>query len=83
MLHILALWYFDITGICPHRFCIFKYPHVSYSSNICEILFYNRQLVVIMNELIYVVQAVLGENHCQTGLLPEDNFYKKYRAINY
>ena len=33
------------------------YPHVLYSSNICETLLYNRQLVVITYELICVIQA--------------------------
>ena len=33
------------------------YPHVFYSSNICEILLYNRQLVVITHALIYGVRA--------------------------
>ena len=32
-------------------------PHVLYSSNICEILLYNRQLVVITHELICSVWA--------------------------
>ena len=36
---------------------LLQYPHVLFSSNICEILLYNRQWVVIMYELIYVVQA--------------------------
>ena len=33
--------------------------HVLYSSNICEILLYNRQLVVITNELIYGVRDAI------------------------
>ena len=32
-------------------------PHVLYNSNICEILLYNRQLVVVTHELIYGVRA--------------------------
>ena len=34
-------------------------PHVLYSSNICEILLYNRQLVVITHELSYGVRAAI------------------------
>ena len=52
--------YFDISVICPHRFRIVKFviiPHDLDNSNICEILLYKRQLVVIMYELIYVVPA--------------------------
>ena len=52
--------YFDISVICPHRFRIVKFvmiPHDLDISNICEILLYKRQLVVIMYELIYVVPA--------------------------
>ena len=37
--------------------CRLKYFNVLYSSNISEILLYNRQLFVIMCELIYFVQA--------------------------
>ena len=33
------------------------YPKILYSSNICEILLYNRQLVVITHELIYGFRA--------------------------
>ena len=34
-------------------------PHILYSSNICEILLYNRQLFVITHELIYGVRAAI------------------------
>ena len=46
-------------------------PNVLYSSNICEILLYNRHLVVITHELIYGVWAAYrqGKNYCETGLL--------------
>ena len=46
-------------------------PHVLYNNNFCEILLYNRQLVVITHELIYGVRAaiyLLGENYCETVL---------------
>ena len=50
MLHIPALRYFDISVTCPHRFHRVKLviiPPCLYSNNICEILLYNHQLVVI------------------------------------
>ena len=39
------------------RVKLVTYPHVLYSSNICEILLYNRELVVTTYEPIYVVRA--------------------------
>ena len=44
----------------PHDFTesnLLWYLHILYSSNICEILPYHRQLVVITCELIYIVWA--------------------------
>ena len=55
-----TLWYFDISVICPlksRRVDFVTIPPYFYSSRFCEILLYNCQLVVIMYELIYVVQA--------------------------
>ena len=60
------LWYFDISA--PIDFVesnLLLYPHVLYSSNICEILLYNHQLVVLMYELIYVVQVA----HCWVKII--------------
>ena len=56
--HILVFWH--ISNMPPIYFVesnLFWYPHVLYSSNICEILQYNCQLVVITYELINVVRA--------------------------
>ena len=41
------------------------------TSNNCEILLYNQQLVVITYELIYIVKDAhhWGKNHCEIGLL--------------
>ena len=41
------------------------------TSNICEILLYNQQLVVITYKLIYIVKDAhhWGKNHCEIGLL--------------
>ena len=50
MLHIPALWYFDISVTYPQGLIesnLLQYPYVLYSSNICDILLYNRQLVVL------------------------------------
>ena len=61
MLLIPALWYFDTSVIYPpmiswNQTCC-NTPHASYTSNICEISLYNRQLVITTSELIYVVWA--------------------------
>ena len=59
MLPIPALWYLDTSVIYPNESNesnLLWYPHILYSNNICEILLYNRQLV-ITNELIYIVWA--------------------------
>ena len=60
MLPLPTLWYFDISVICPHSFRRGNFvliPLNLYSSNICEISLYDRQLLVIMYELIHVVRA--------------------------
>ena len=46
------------------------YPLVLGSINICEILFDNRQLVVITYELIYVVKAALSYGGAPVILAP-------------
>ena len=59
MLHLPALWYFDTSVTYPNDFVesnLLQYHHVLYSSNICEILLYNRQWVVC-HELICGVWA--------------------------
>ena len=62
MLHLPALWYFDTSVTYPQWFCRVKFvvkpPRFVYdTSNICEILLYNRQWVAITHELISCVQA--------------------------
>ena len=37
------------------------YPHILHSSNICEILLYNRQLIVITYEPIYIVLKIVAK----------------------
>ena len=34
------------------------YPHVLYSSNICEMLLYNQQLLVLTHKLIYIFRLL-------------------------
>ena len=67
MLHIRALWYFDTSVMYPNDFVqsnLLKHPHVLCCSNICEILLYQRQLVVITYELIYVVKIFVKQDYC-------------------
>ena len=62
--HISALWYSDTLVIYPKDFVASKllyYPSVLYSSNICHILLYDRQMVIITFELIRSCSP-LGEN---------------------
>ena len=56
---IVVFWH--ISNIPPwfRRVKLVVMPHVLYNSNICEILLYNRQLVVITHELIYGVRAAI------------------------
>ena len=78
MLYIPALWYFDISVKCPHRFRRIKFViklHVLYSSNISEILLSNRQLPAIMYELIYTLfrlltsrgKIIVKRDYCETN----------------
>ena len=48
-----------------------NYNRLTYVLYNIPILLYNRHLVVIMYELIYIVQAAycLGKNHCEMGLI--------------
>ena len=53
--HIPALWYVGTSVTYPNDFAesnLSLYPHVFYSSNICEILVYTQQLVIINHALI-------------------------------
>ena len=73
MLHGPAFWYFDTSVMCPRRFRRVKFviiPRVLYSSsNICEVLLYNRQLIAMMYELIYAVQTAHGEGKINLRLI--------------
>ena len=55
MLHIPALWYFDISITYPKG--LHRVKFVLYNSNICEILLYNRRLVLLTQKLICDVQT--------------------------
>ena len=73
MLHIPTLWYFDISVIYPHRVRRVKFVITTpslYSSNICEILLYNCQLVVLFN--VWANLHFSGcsplKKHCERGL---------------
>ena len=59
MPHKAALWYFDIAAIYPQDIVgsnLLQYLHVLYSTNVCELLLYNRQLVVITCQILYFVR---------------------------
>ena len=60
MLHLPALWYFDTSVTYPNDFKesnLLLYRHFFYCNNICEMLLYNRQWVVITHDLICGVRA--------------------------
>ena len=81
ILHIPALCNFDTSVLYPQWFRRIKFviiPHVLYSSHINEIFLYNRQVIVITYELIYVVPAshrqgkiVMKQDYQRMGTFPK------------
>ena len=86
MLHIPAYWCFDLSVTYPQGFHKVKFviiPHVLYKINICEILSYNRQSLVLGYQLICVVRAAYRwrKNNCETGLIIPFHKYIIYRFL--
>ena len=70
------MWCFYISVIYPKDFKksnLLWYPHVLYSSNICKILLYNRQLVVLLISKLKIAFSYLPES--LVALYHADHFF--------
>ena len=71
---VVIFWHIGNVPQMFHRVKFVVMPPRLYSSNICEILLYNWQWVVITHDLICGVGAAYhkGKNLCEMGLLEKD-----------
>ena len=83
MLLIPALWYFEISVLCLHRLRKVKFvikPHVLNSSDICELLPYNRQSVNVGTKLRCSDCSPLEEKSLWNGTIVKRAREKWYRT---